>query len=392
MVAAPLIDNSARWRALVVLTFARVSMGLQFQAVASVSPFLARELALDHTQVGLLIGTFNLPGVIVALLAGAIASRFADRHITLAGLLLLALGGMIVAAAGSYETALVGRVLTGAGGILLNIQMAKMVADWFAGREIVLAMAVLINAWPIGIGLGQLIIGTLAEMTSWRWALLAGSVASFGGLLLVAGAYRDAPGAAMQQKGLGFAQLTRREVELVCWATGPWAIYNAAFILVVAFLPAFFLDSGLSMATAGSISGLNTFLFILSVQAGGILVHRWGRTGTIVAIGIAGWAASLILLTAGFSPLALLVIGGLCGGLAAPIFISLPAEVLRPEARAPGMALFYVLFYAVTAFAPFLAGALRDLSQAPSAPIVLAVVCALAAWPLYLGFRWRQRR
>jgi predicted MFS family arabinose efflux permease len=390
MVAAALTDNSARWRALIVLTLARVSMGLQFQAVASVSPFLARDLALDHTQVGLLIGMFSLPGVVIALLAGAIASRFADRQITLAGLLLLALGGTLVAAAGNYETALAGRVLTGAGGIVLNIQMAKMVTDWFAGREIVLAMAVLINAWPIGIALGQSLIGPLAEMTSWRWALLAGSAASVGGLLLVAGAYRDAPGAAMRQAGLGFAHLTRREMELVCWAAGPWAIYNAAFILVVAFLPAFFLDSGLSMATAGSISGLNTFLFILSVQAGGILVHRWHRAGAIVAVGIFGWTVSLTLLSMGVSPMTLLVTGGLCGGLAAPIFISLPTEVLRPETRGAGMALFYALFYAITATAPFLAGALRDLSHLPSAPITLAVVCALAAWPLYAGFRWRQ--
>lgn len=26
-----------------------------------------------------------------------------------------------------------------------------MIADWFAGREVILAMTVLINAWPVGI-------------------------------------------------------------------------------------------------------------------------------------------------------------------------------------------------------------------------------------------------
>jgi hypothetical protein len=39
----------------------------------------------------------------------------------------------------SWTGQIAGRLVAGAGGVLLNVQMTKMVADWFAGREIATA-------------------------------------------------------------------------------------------------------------------------------------------------------------------------------------------------------------------------------------------------------------
>src|SRR5260370_31539200 len=55
------------------------------------------------------------------------------------------------------------RLFGGAGGVLLNVQMRKMVADCFAGREIETAVAIFVNSWPAGIALSLLtlpLIGT----------------------------------------------------------------------------------------------------------------------------------------------------------------------------------------------------------------------------------------
>ena len=41
---------SNRWLILAVLFLARTSMGFQFQSVASVSPFLIDELAIDYAM------------------------------------------------------------------------------------------------------------------------------------------------------------------------------------------------------------------------------------------------------------------------------------------------------------------------------------------------------
>ncbi len=40
------------------------------------------------------------------------------------------------------------------GAILFNLVITKMTADWFARREIVLAMSVILSTWPFGIALG----------------------------------------------------------------------------------------------------------------------------------------------------------------------------------------------------------------------------------------------
>jgi len=59
-----------RWIILVVLFIVRTAIGLQFQSVASVSPFLIEDLGIDYTRLGLLIGLYQLPGFVLALPGG----------------------------------------------------------------------------------------------------------------------------------------------------------------------------------------------------------------------------------------------------------------------------------------------------------------------------------
>ncbi|HKI65114.1 MAG TPA: MFS transporter, partial [Burkholderiales bacterium] len=140
-----------RWRVLAVLTFVRLGMGFQFQSVAAVSPFLSESLGFDAAQIGLLIGIYSLPGALFALPGGLLGARMGDKRACLLGLVLMLVGGIGVAVSTNFEAAFAARAVSGAGAVILNVMVTKMIADWFAGREIVLAMAVLMNAWPIGI-------------------------------------------------------------------------------------------------------------------------------------------------------------------------------------------------------------------------------------------------
>ena len=79
----------------------------------------------------------------------------------------------------SYALVVIGRSLTGAGAVLLNVLLTKMVADWFAGREIVTAMAILVSSWPFGISLGLLSLGPLALAASWPLVMVFLSVIMF---------------------------------------------------------------------------------------------------------------------------------------------------------------------------------------------------------------------
>ena len=65
-----------RWTILAVLFTVRTVMGIQFQSVASTSPYLISDLAIDYTRLGVLIGLYNLPGVFLAFPGGLLGKRF----------------------------------------------------------------------------------------------------------------------------------------------------------------------------------------------------------------------------------------------------------------------------------------------------------------------------
>src|SRR3712207_5887461 len=168
-------------------------MGFQFQSLASAAPPLVEDMGLGYAEVGSLIGLYFLPGVALALPGGLLGRRFGDTRVVALGLALMAGGGALAGLAEGYAALAAGRLLSGFGAVLLNVLMAKMVADWFAGREVALAMAVFVNSFPIGVGLALLTLGGLAEALGWRAALHATAAAAAAALLLVAFAYRPHP-------------------------------------------------------------------------------------------------------------------------------------------------------------------------------------------------------
>ncbi len=377
-----------RWRILAALTLARTAMGFQFQSVAAVSPFIGTELGLDKAQLGWLIGLYLLPGILIALPGALLGARFGDKRLTSLGLVLMAGGGAWLALAQSFAEADFARVASGTGGVILNVLITKMVMDWFDSRERMLAMSILINSWPIGIGLALLTMGPLAEAAGWRWSAALTTVFAVAGLAAVLATYRPAAGAAAPAaSGLGLAVLTRTEWRLLAIASLPWMLYNAAYQIVVSFLPSFFVESGFSIARAGAVTALNTVMFMASVQAGGILLKRARHPDRLCHAAMIGWAASFLLLSTGTLPLVWIMAGGLVGGITASAFVALPAEFLRPESRGAGMGVFYTVYYFGCALFPALAGALYDRAGSARPTLWLAVGLALACVPVLTLFR-----
>src|SRR5215204_2124486 len=157
---------NGRWLILLVLFIARAAIAFQFQSIPALSPLLVDSLRIDYALLGTLVGLYMLPGVIFSLPGGLLGQRFGDKQIAVLGLSLMVLGGLWVGLSGTYLSASLGRVVSGVGAVLLNIVLAKMVTDWFAGREIVTAMAIFVSSWPVGIGFGLLLLPIVATTTS----------------------------------------------------------------------------------------------------------------------------------------------------------------------------------------------------------------------------------
>ncbi len=189
------MDN--RWVILAVLFVVRLTMAFQFQSVAAVAPLLGRDFGFGLADIGILIGLYFAPGIALSLPGGALGKRFGDKATTLGGLGLMLAGGLTMAASGSWSVQVTGRLISGAGGVILNVQMTKMVADWFAGREIATAMAIFVNSWPAGVAMALLTLPLIGTAYGIGAVFIAVAALIGCGIVLLFAAYQPPPHAAV---------------------------------------------------------------------------------------------------------------------------------------------------------------------------------------------------
>ena len=377
--------DRGRWAALAVLTVARTAMGFQFQSVGAVSPLLIDRLHISNLDLGWLIGLFSLPGIFFSLPGGLFGTRFGDRRMVLTGLALMAVGSALMGSAGTFATMALGRTVSAVGAILLNVLLTKMLTDWFAGREMIWAMTILINAWPAGIVLALLVLPVVAGAWSLGAVFYVAAAMAALGALGVALAYREPAAAGAPSGTVHLSTLSRRERNLATVASLPWMLYNVGFAVMLGFLPSLLVRGGFSVERAGVLLGLTTFLFIGSVLLGGSAAQWLAREEIVVAVGLLVYGAALAALPY-MSPWPMLLTMGLLGGLPAGALAAAPTGVLRPASRGVRLGLFYTLYYVGMALLPPVAGRLQD-ALGRSAAVYFAAGAILATLPCYLAFR-----
>jgi MFS family permease len=381
---------NGRWLALAVLTVARASLGFQFQSVGSVAPLLIRDLGASYADIGLLIGLYMLPGVVLALPGGMLGQHFGDKRMVIFGLALMVAGGALAGVAQGYPALVAGRVLAGIGATFLNVLMSKMIIDWFAGREILLAMAVFVNSFPIGIGVALLSLGKLGQSAGWAAPLLATGLVALVALLLVLFAYRPhANDRGTRVKAASVDRMPGFVAVMVCIAGMIWGIINGALGIILGFSPLLLMSKGASTGQAGLLVGVVTWLLVLSVQAGGVIAQRWKHPNMLMLVGMMTAGCAALALSA-VTPVVPLIAVGLGMGLPVGVVMSLPSEVLRPEHRGTGMGLFYTWLYMGHAGLPPIAGWLQDVVGGSAASIYFAGGLFLLTLPLLGAFRLMQ--
>src|SRR5258708_3926203 len=272
-----------RWMILAVLFVVRFTMAFQFQSVAAIAPLLGTQFGVSLADIGVLIGLYLTPGIALALPGGAIGQRFGDKRTVLGALMLMLIGNLAMALSDSWTGQIAGRLVAGAGGVLLNVQMTKMVADWFAGREIATAMAIFVNSWPAGIALSLLtlpLIGTAYGVSAVYFAMSA--LIGFG-LVLLAATYKSPSNSKIA--AATSARLDRNAAIAVVAAGLIWGLYNVGFAMIFSFGPSMLVERGWSIAAAGSIISIVLWGAGLSVSLGGFLADRRRRPRLILVVG-----------------------------------------------------------------------------------------------------------
>jgi MFS family permease len=375
-----------RWTILAVLFTVRLSMAFQFQSVAAVAPLLGPAFGVGLADIGTLIGLYLAPGVALALPGGAIGKKFGDKQTVLAALALMLAGGLAMALSDSWLVQIAGRLISGAGGVMLNVQMTKIVADWFAGKEIATAMAVFVNSWPAGIALSLLVLPSIGTGHGIEAVYLAVAAVIAAALVLFAVAYQAPPVKVMSAAAEASARPDRGAATAVVTAGLIWGLFNIGFAMIFSFGPTMLVERGWSISAAGSVISSALWLAVVSVPLGGVLADRSRRPSLVVTAGCIVSAMLIVALTRFDAVIPIIIVLGMINGLPAGPVMSLPARVLRPETRAIGMGIFYTLYYGTMMLGPVIGGALAKRTGSAAAALDFGAALLLACPVLLWGF------
>ncbi len=364
------------------MVLARISFGYQVQTVASLGPELRTAFGIEFALLGTLMGLYLLPGVITAIPAGFLARRFGDRAVIACGMALMLVGSLVSASAGGPFGIGVGRVIAGCGAVAVTVLQPKAVADRFTGRGFTTAMGVLIGAFPIGIGLGQLTHGRIADAFGWPMAFLAGAGLAAIALTVCLIWWSDV---GPTSRALHWP--SRREIGLLMLAGLIWTAYNWGYFNFLGYLPSVMAARGHPGWMTDLVMGIATWGNLPAMLLAGLLAARFGAVpvflvGTalefiaVAGMGVADW------------PLIWGTLFGTIAAMHAGIIVGWGALSARPENRAVGMGIFYTVYYLGGSIGPALCGKAADLVGDASG----AFICAGILSALALPFWWLHRR
>lgn len=389
---------SSRWVVLAILFLARTCIGFQFIAVAAQMPQLRAELHFDYSQIGILLGVFMIAGALLSLPSGMIANRLGDRRTIQIGLIALVAGGAILGSGETFHGALIGRIVGGFGAVFITVPAAKILTDWFAGKEIATAMSVLGVSWPVGIALGMSLLPFINVWSDWRVAVYVTAAAPALAMLLVW--VLPAPGARGQAESAPAKSLARpplwsirpREFWIILAGGAAWPLMSTGgYVVFSSYAPVMLIDRGLPHTTAALVISLLSWLLIAIIPLGGYLADRTGKKDLLFWGGCLAAAAAIAMVPV-MDPVELWVVLSAFLGFTVGMVMALPGEVLSPESRATGFGLYYTVYYIGTGVLPAIAGWIQDTTGSAASVIWFSAAClALAPFSL-LAFRILQYR
>ena len=268
--------------------------------------------------------------------------------------------------------------------------MAKMVTDYFSGREISLAMGIFANSWPVGIAAALLVLPLVGNTAGLSWAMLTVAIFILIGLLLFYSMYVDVAQAGV--KSAGKFKISGTALIALLLAGIIWAFYNAGLAMIFAFAPIFLLEKGWSLLSANSTTSIVLWLAVISIPIGGYLADRTGKKDLIILGSLTTFAILLPLSAHTEFVISIYILMGLFAGLAAGPIMGLPSEVLTPENRGIGIGIFLSLFYVGVVLAPILAGALLETTGNPGVAFYLGSVLLMLGCLAQLAFRFLAKR
>jgi predicted MFS family arabinose efflux permease len=139
-------------------------------AIGAVAPQLQADLAISHTQLGLLVTASSGMGALASVPFGGLADRLARVRLLIAMIVMWSVALGVAAVAPSYGWLLLSRLILGGAGAAAGPLLSSLLGDLFPADERAWILGRILAGETIGAGAGLLAGGDIAAVLSWRYA------------------------------------------------------------------------------------------------------------------------------------------------------------------------------------------------------------------------------
>jgi MFS family permease len=353
----------SRWWILFLVHLSVLAFALNLQMIPPLVPSLVTKISLSHTQVGVLMGLFTLPGIFLAIPGGRLSDAIGPRNVALWSLALLTAGAFLMLPL-HPGFLYAGRLCSGIGGAVLIVVAPQIIARSFHGRELGLAMGIFNTAVPIGTILAFNLLGFVAGRFGIPVVIMATaafSLVAMGVFFLTYAEPEQAPAEATatgpeKLKGLGSAIWL---ISLV------WVLFNISILAYFTYSIDHFTGGGMDGPTARFVSSLPMLLSIFLTPLAGFAMHRYGLRWSLPLVGcaIASVAIFLILTPDHTMIFVWSLLLGIGISMVPPAVFTIVGEVVPPSRVGTGFGLMTTIFNLGIFFGIPLLGHVRELTS-----------------------------
>ncbi len=360
-----------RWVILFLVWLLYTAFGLVSRSVAPLVTPILRDLNMSYSQMGIILGFWQLTYIIVAIIAGAIIDKWGIKKSLFIGTVIIGLSAALRYFPVSFSTFLPVVAIFGIGGPLISIGAPKTIASWFRGK----GRGTAVGIYTTGPWIGGLIALSATNSLvmpvtgySWRLTFVCYGILVFIISLLWWFLARDIePTEATKEESIGriFNRLMKiRNVRLIL------IMGLLSFAIMHGFtnwLPKIMEGVGMSPTISGFVSSIPIIAGIPAVLVIPRLVPPYLRGRILALLAFIVTAALILSLNTSGAPLfAGLVLFGVAGSSLFPILMLILMDT--PEVGEKHMGLAGGIFFCVAEIGgftgPLVMGTLADLTGA----------------------------
>ena len=364
-------NPNQKWRMLALIWLVYACFGITVGSFPPLVSFISKDLDLSSTEMGLVLGAWQLVYIFTASPIGTLIDKHGVRKSVTIGMLIILVSLVLRTFAFDFLTLFITVGPFGIGGPIISIGAPKVVSEWFDGKQRGFAAGVYTTAPLAGVAIAIATAASVVEPLTGSWrgiALVYGSIISLV-LVLWFFASIDPPNTTKNIDNRNPSQQSRLSDLL--------KIRNVQIVLLLAlvtflashgfqnWLPTLLVDDGMKVTTAGNwvsiaiIAGAVSLVLIPLISKNGnrrlimaLMLFASSLSGFgIVTLDGLGQISSVIIWSIARSPM-----------IAVSMLILMDTKGVGKARMGSAAGLFYTVAEVGGFSGPFVLGAIRDIT------------------------------